>query len=502
LLILSVAFSHATLAATLLVPEDLSLDEALTSSVPGDTVSVAGGTLECGAVTLPPGIVLLSRESQGNSLAQLLAWNLTLPSEVRGFHFTSYFLCSSQPSNWRGVIVDNSEVSFVDCQFILLDSWIGTLDSSDYPGASDSYRYPLKIDNGSTVSLNSCKISMNILNIWFPGAPGAISSSGSSLEILNCLFEQQPFAIESHGPLTITDSTFRDCHWYYLHSTGSLWMLGNLIVNSGPYYWVDRVYSTKEPYPYCRETRSIDLSGAVHLYRNTFVDNPVYLTSDYQCDLPEPDLRLPLVTIDSVAQGWIQRNLFIGLSGPAVEAPASIEVSCNDAWDGLAQYWTGGIGDVTGTNGNISEAPIFCDRRNGDYTLSVQSPAANADCGLMGTFSTNCDTKLEIPADGGDVPKGQPASLRTRLLGAAPNPFNPRTEIRFELEHSGDVQLEIFDVAGRLVRGWGFPQLEAGPHSIPWDAHDAHGNAVASGVYHLRLLTGGKVMTSRAALLR
>jgi len=211
---------------------------------------------------------------------------------------------------------------------------------------------------------------------------------------------------------------------------------------------------------------------------------------------------MALVTIESGAQGWIERNLFIGLTGPAVQAPASIEVSCNDAWDGLGQYWRGGIGDVTGTNGNISEAPMFCGRSEGDYTLSIYSPAATAECGSMGAFPTACDTKLEIPDDGGPGPQGQPAKLQTRLLGAAPNPFNPRTEIRFELEHVGDVRLEIFDVAGRLVRSWSLPQLAAGPHSIPWDGHDAHGNAVSSGVYYLRLQYAGKVLSDRMALLR
>jgi hypothetical protein len=119
----------------------------------------------------------------------------------------------------------------------------------------------------------------------------------------------------------------------------------------------------------------------------------------------------------------------------------------------------------------------------------------------MGAFPTNCDTKLELPSGGGDIPQGQPTGLRTRLLGTAPNPFNPRTQIRFELEHAADVRLQIFDGAGRLVRSWSWFQMEAGLHAVPWDARDEHGNAVASGVYHLRLLTGGKAIAHPMALL-
>jgi len=333
----------------------------------------------------------------------------------------------------------------------------------------------------------------------------AINSHECPLDIVNCVFEGQERAVRADGPVTITDSTFRNCYALTLRTTSSLYFLGNLVVGCGPLYWPDLFYgtSTKDFFG-CHQTPTFHLGGSVHLYRNTFVDNPVYFVDLYSvyCEIPEPDDRLALIILDPSSHGVIRRNLFIGLTGPALEAPAAVDVSCNDAWDGPAQYWTGGIGDVTGTNGNISQAPMFCGRSEGDYTLSIYSPAATTDCGLMGAFPTACDTKLEIPDDGGANPGGQPAKLQTRLLGAAPNPFNPRTEIRFELEHVGEVRLEIFDVAGRLVRSWSLPQLAAGPHSVPWDGHDAHGNAVSSGVYYLRLQYAGKVLSGRMALLR
>ena len=131
--ILIVALPRLSFAATLLVPEDFSLDEALASAAPGDTVSVAGGAIDEGVVTLPPGIVLLSRESQGNTLIQLLAWNLERPSTVRGFHFTLPYRWDRFTPTWLGVIVDHSEVSFVDCQFIGLESQAGMLTVQSTP---------------------------------------------------------------------------------------------------------------------------------------------------------------------------------------------------------------------------------------------------------------------------------------------------------------------------------------------------------------------------------
>jgi hypothetical protein len=47
---------------------------------------------------------------------------------------------------------------------------------------------------------------------------------------------------------------------------------------------------------------------------------------------------------------------------------------------------------------------------------------------------------------GGDL---SPATL---LAAIYPNPFNPRTIIRFDLAESGFIELAIYDLGGRLVR--------------------------------------------------
>ena len=500
--------SLPALADTLFVPEDYNFDSALSAATSGDTVSVAGGTLEYGSVHLPPGIVLLSREPWTNSISRLLAWDLSGKSEVRGFRFTAYPYWNPAAPIWLGVIVDNSEVWFSECHFEGLDSEIGEANGIDYPRAA-SYRCPLDFRNDSNVFLYSCSFSGNTSNIKdYHGTSACIASVTSILEIFNCTFEHQDHALySSSGSVILTKSSFRECHDEFLWVNGPLWMLGNLIVKCGPRYWETPGYLKDGTFKEgsCEKTPSIYLSGSVQMQSNTFVDNPVLFPPYYQwCSesFPEPDDRLALVILEPSTTGAINQNLFIGLTGPALQAPATIQVSCNDAWDGLGQYWVGDAGDLTGIDGNISEAPIFCGRNTGDYTLSLQSPAANASCGLMGAFPAQCDRALEIPDDGGTQTGGEPAKLQTRLLGAAPNPFNPRTQIRFELEYAGDVRLEIFDAAGRLARSWSLPQMEAGAHAIPWDGHDAHGSAVASGVYYLRLLTGGKALSRSMALLR
>ena len=83
-----------------------------------------------------------------------------------------------------------------------------------------------------------------------------------------------------------------------------------------------------------------------------------------------------------------------------------------------------------------------------------------------------------------------------------PNPFNPRTTIRFELPRAGSVQLVVFDPAGRLVRVLVESELDQGAHDTDWDGRDASGRKVGSGSYLARLRSGGKVETVRMALVQ
>lgn len=88
------------------------------------------------------------------------------------------------------------------------------------------------------------------------------------------------------------------------------------------------------------------------------------------------------------------------------------------------------------------------------------------------------------------------------LAQNAPNPFNPRTTIRFTLPADGPARLAIYDLAGRLVRSLVAGSLTAGEHEAVWDGCDDAGRAQASGSYLARLEAGGGVQAVRMALVR
>jgi len=88
------------------------------------------------------------------------------------------------------------------------------------------------------------------------------------------------------------------------------------------------------------------------------------------------------------------------------------------------------------------------------------------------------------------------------LLGAVPNPFNPRTSIRLSLPTAQEVGLVIYDLAGRRVRDLAPGLLSAGEHDVLWDGRDQTGREAASGTYFVRMTAGETHAVNRLTLVR
>jgi hypothetical protein len=95
-----------------------------------------------------------------------------------------------------------------------------------------------------------------------------------------------------------------------------------------------------------------------------------------------------------------------------------------------------------------------------------------------------------------------PEGRRFALAQNTPNPFNPQTEIRFELPQRTHASLRVFDLRGRLVKTLLDGPREAGPQTIVWDGRDARGARVASGVYLYQLRAGEKVEQRKMTLVK
>ena len=95
-----------------------------------------------------------------------------------------------------------------------------------------------------------------------------------------------------------------------------------------------------------------------------------------------------------------------------------------------------------------------------------------------------------------------PLPTRFVLYPAHPNPFNPQTSISFFLPEPAAVRLRIFDLLGQEVRTLLETDLRAGRHSSLWDARDATGKRVASGVYLVEVDNGKAHQVAKLLLVQ
>ncbi|MDH4071320.1 MAG: T9SS type A sorting domain-containing protein, partial [Ignavibacteria bacterium] len=121
----------------------------------------------------------------------------------------------------------------------------------------------------------------------------------------------------------------------------------------------------------------------------------------------------------------------------------------------------------------------------------VEVTCSSERSGSQGTFDelwSDAEQHFTISAE--TVPK------QTRLIGNYPNPFNPSTTITFELATDEVVSVRIFDLLGREVAGIVDEALQRGTYTRQWNA-----DAMAAGVYLLRMQAGSVVETHRIVLL-
>lgn len=94
---------------------------------------------------------------------------------------------------------------------------------------------------------------------------------------------------------------------------------------------------------------------------------------------------------------------------------------------------------------------------------------------------------------------GSGASLAARVW---PDPFSDRVQMAFVLPEAASVRMEVFDVGGRSVRGFGTSHLAAGPHVLTWDGRTNDGRRAGDGIYFLRVVGGGFALSRSVVRLQ
>jgi hypothetical protein len=88
------------------------------------------------------------------------------------------------------------------------------------------------------------------------------------------------------------------------------------------------------------------------------------------------------------------------------------------------------------------------------------------------------------------------------LHPAYPNPFNPSTNLQYDLPEQAQITLTIYNLMGREITQLVNTTQEAGYRSVQWDATDFFGKPVSAGVYLYQIRAGEFVQTRKMVLLK
>ncbi len=172
---------------------------------------------------------------------------------------------------------------------------------------------------------------------------------------------------------------------------------------------------------------------------------------------------------------------------------------------------------VNATDTRFEDTTIFQDVDLDRAQFDLSSPSFNPQSvtyyyavvpvnalGIMGTpsiglngFTPTFKPEMNIPA----------APIRTRLLQSYPNPFNPDVWMPYELAEGSSVLIEIYNMAGQLVRTLELGLKPPGQYitkerAAYWDGRTQLGEHAASGVYFYVLKAGDFVATQKMLILK
>ena len=135
---------------------------------------------------------------------------------------------------------------------------------------------------------------------------------------------------------------------------------------------------------------------------------------------------------------------------------------------------------ITGTNQTF----IYAVAVPGQYQY-VCTPHAP---GMAGSFTAN---PIGIKPAGSTIPE------TFKLYQNFPNPFNPVTNIEFDIPKSSFVELKVYNLLGGEVEVLVSRSLEAGSYTVDWDA-----SKYTSGIYFYRLSSGNLAQTRKMTLIK
>ena len=121
---------------------------------------------------------------------------------------------------------------------------------------------------------------------------------------------------------------------------------------------------------------------------------------------------------------------------------------------------------------------------------------------IVSIKNKNTSQKLIIDATSLDIADNSAIPTEFKLHENYPNPFNPSTNIKFDIPENGLVSLIVYDLMGHKVTELVNTNMNSGFHNVSWNGTDNFGNTVSTGVYIYQLKTGNYSNTQKMLFIK
>ncbi len=146
---------------------------------------------------------------------------------------------------------------------------------------------------------------------------------------------------------------------------------------------------------------------------------------------------------------------------------------------------------------NIVLGPNFKAELGSTFLASYVSGSSSAEQGPAPEFVLD-----EHDQEGDATGDRNPGTSALIVAESYPNPFNPSTQIRYQLSADAQVSLKLYNVLGQELRTLVSEFQSAGTWAFTWDGRDGAGSMVPSGTYLYRITAGDEIQSGQMVLVK
>ncbi len=505
-----------------------TIGEAVAAASPSDQINVGPGVYG-ETVFIAKSLDLVSESGVGSTFldggilqepVMRFEGGGTIAANVEGFTFRN------------GQYVDNgAAVRLTGGAAVVFRGCVFQANHSNYAGGAVFVR-----DHPSKASFEGCHFVGNSA-FWAGGA--AAAALGGHIRAIGCVFMENFCEWQSAG-LQCNDGSMEVRKCLFLRNA-SLDLAGGIYYYRSVGLVENNTFHANRSPGFNGATLVVHQSDFVDINRNIFARelagwgiNLLQCTPAHSCNIYSENLRGPIsggelgpteLEADPIFCSPGSENFFVDHQSPAAPEnnPCGVLIGAFDAGCGTVPVFVTGfeafvqgrsVALAWGLTSSDEIAGFRIYRRdrsagrtevlNGGVLLASDSRSfVDAGAGPGAEYEYTLGVVL---ADGTEV-HSQAVAVTTpaaafELCQNVPNPFNPTTTIPYAVREPGMARLRVFDARGALIETLVDGFKAAGNYTAVWEGKNMDGSPAASGVYFVRLESGGQAATRKMVLLK